>query len=87
MNCMKKSEIILGIFAKLHPSKPEKQVLYELTTALADESADLNEWNETIPHGIAHAIVKNIGSARRKLTMEDVLRDIDIIVRRSFRAC
>ena len=82
---MKKSEIILGIFAKSHPSKPEKQVLNELTTALAHEAADLKEWNETLPHDIANNIVKNIGSARRKLTMKDVVRDIEIIVRRSLR--
>ncbi len=79
---MKKSEIVVAVFSKSHPSKSEKQVLKELTSLLTDQSLDLDRWDVSVPDPIANAMIKNIGSARGELLMEYVIRDIDIILKR-----
>lgn len=79
---MKKSEIVVAVFTKSHPSKTEKQVLRELTAHLADQSLDIDQWDITVPDSIARSMIRNIGSARGELVMEYVVRDIDIILRR-----
>ena len=48
---MKKSEIILGVFGKSNPTKPEKHVLHELTRVLAGGHEDPDKWNITVPDG------------------------------------
>jgi hypothetical protein len=80
---MKKSEIVLDIFGKWHPSKSEKQILYELTRVLTAGHEDPQEWNATLSAGIVNVILRNLRSTRRSLTMYDIVRDIDIIVARS----
>lgn len=84
---MKKSEIVLDIFGKWHPSKSEKQILNELSRVLMAGHEDPMEWNVTLPADIANAILRNLGSTRRRLTMNDIVRDIDIIVARNVATC
>ena len=72
----------VGIFGKLNPTKPEKQVLHELTRSLAGGHEAPGKWDITVPDDIANAILKNIGATRGMLTMHDVVRDIDIMIAR-----
>ncbi|HEX8040774.1 MAG TPA: hypothetical protein VF490_16565 [Chryseosolibacter sp.] len=79
---MKKSEIVVAVFTKSHPTKTEKQVLRDLTALLSDQSVDMDQWDVTVPDPIAKSMIRNIGSARGELVMEYVVRDIDIILKR-----
>lgn len=80
---MKKSDIVVSIYLARSDEKPTaQQVKNLLQSELEKSNKKLEDWDQMVNTSIANAIVRNIGSTRGELSIEFLVRDIDLILKR-----
>ena len=80
---MKKSDIVVTVIIR-RSERPliEKQVLRDLSSVLEDLSINRDKWDHDVEPIIAEGIIKHMGSVRGELSLEDLVMDIDLILKR-----
>jgi hypothetical protein len=80
---MNKSDIVVSIFlARSEKKTTAQQVKKLLQSELGKFQKDIEDWDQEVNTPIANAIIKNIGSTRGELSMELLITDIDLILKR-----
>ncbi len=79
---MKKSDIVIAVLLTRSEKGSEKQIRKDLSQGLINMSLELEQWDQDVDIPIANAIIKNISTTRGNLSMEYIIRDIDIILNR-----
>ena len=80
---MKKSDVVVQVMRIRSGNKvTEQQVRNELSVFLAERALKVDEWDQTIEASIGNAMVKNLTSVRSDLSLDKVVRDIDLIMKR-----
>lgn len=80
---MKKSDVVVSIYlARSDKKLTAQQVKNLLQSELEKSNKKLEDWDQMVNTSIANAIVKNIGSTRGELSIEFLIRDIDLILKR-----
>lgn len=80
---MKKSEIFVAvvILRARTPQKPT-EIFKDLLSILNIRSLELKSWEQEIEKVIADGIVKQLTTVRGDLRYEDIIADIDLILKR-----
>lgn len=80
---MRKSEIVIAVVIRRSSKPPsEKQIRKDLAKVLNHLSLDINTWDDDVDTVIGNGIVKHVGSVMGELTLEDLVTDIDMILKR-----
>ena len=80
---MNKSDIVIEVIkARSIIAPSEKHILKELCSVLLGRSIDPETWDGKVGYGLARSIIKHVGSVRGRLSMSDLVRDIDLLVER-----
>jgi hypothetical protein len=80
---MRKSEIVFAIIAvRTDTPPPANQILKSLSSALKCHSLLLDNWDGDVAPELAQVIIRHVSSVRGELTMQGVIGDIDIILKR-----
>lgn len=81
---MKKSDIFSAVVL-LRSDKPQKEreILKQLSSTLQHLSTDLDKWDERIDPALGAQITTKIGSTKQDLSLEQIIRDIDIMMNRA----
>jgi hypothetical protein len=80
---MKKSDVVVKVLLETgDPKRTEAQLREQLSIILNELAIDLDKWDTVIPTPIVNAMVKNLAARRGRISMSDLIRDIDIILGR-----
>ena len=80
---MRKSEIVIAIMARRKEIPPaENKIIKSLSSALKYFSTDLTKWDGDVEETLSQGIIRHVSSVRGDLSMQGVVRDIDIIIKR-----
>jgi hypothetical protein len=80
---MRKIEIVFAIMAvRTATPPPENQILKSLSSALKAHSVVLHHWDADVELKLAQGIIRHVSSVRGNLTMQGLIRDIDIMLKR-----
>ena len=81
---MKKSDMVLAIVSG-RSEKPlsEKQIRKQLAAVLTELSLNPDEWDQDVDSDVAEGVIKHVGSVRGDLSLQDIVKDIDRILKRN----
>jgi hypothetical protein len=80
---MNKSDIVVSIYLSRSDKKLTAEYVEKLLKSeLAKSDMDLKDWDQLVNSSIGNAIIKNITSTRGELSMELLVKDIDLILKR-----
>lgn len=81
---MKKSDIVISIyFIRSDKKKTEREILKHLSLCLRTTlNLKLKEWDQSVDPAIGTKIITTVGSTKSDLSMEHIIRDIDILFQR-----
>ena len=80
---MKKSDMVIAIVSG-RSEKPltGKQIRKQLASVLTDLSLNPDEWDHDVDKNIAEDVIKHVSSVKGELSIHDIVRDIDRILKR-----
>jgi hypothetical protein len=80
---MRKSDIVVAVVIHRSAKPPaEKQILKDLSEVVKHLSLDTETWDHDVETVIGNGIIKHIGSVTGELTLQDLVLDIDLILKR-----
>ena len=80
---MRKSQIVIAILALRKEIPPtQDKILKSLSSALKYHSLALDNWDGDVEPTLAQGIIRHVSSVRGELTMQGLIRDIDIMLKR-----
>lgn len=80
---MKKSDIVIAVVV-LRSTVPPKnqQIRKDISKVLKDLSISPETWDHEVEDVIATGLIKHVGSVKNELSLEDLILDIDMILKR-----
>lgn len=80
---MQKSHIFSTVvLSKGDKPEPAWKVVRNLAATLKRMCEDINQWDQEVDPDVATNIIRQIGSTKRDMTMEQIIRDIDMMLKR-----
>ena len=80
---MTKSDIVVSIFlTRVNPALNTQEAKTLLQSELEKSSKYLINWDEDVNTSIATAIISNLKSSKTEVSMEMLIEDVDLILKR-----
>ena len=81
---MKKSEIVGTVMSlRTGVATNDKKIIKSLASVLKYRSMRLQQWDEEVEANLAQGIIRHITAGRGELTLQALVGDIDILLRRA----